>query len=215
MISHVPGPWAAWARLAELAGVTHPSPPGRSVPIDHFVGMYEAKTDPWDNATKWSDQRKYAVTMASLTRERYRRCYEPGCAVGHLTRLLAERCDEILAVDAVPEAVRTATAAVRDFPHVVVERAILPADLPDGTFDLIVIGDLLYYLSAADLDGLLTGLRDRLEPDGEIVAVHYRDRGGATYDGAHVHEALKNGLETVIHHDDEWFVLDVLKLRRY
>ena len=50
--------------------VTHtqgePSPPDQSVPLGHFVGMYEAKTDPWDNATKWSDQRKYAVTMASL-----------------------------------------------------------------------------------------------------------------------------------------------------
>jgi SAM-dependent methyltransferase len=176
--------------------------------------MYEAKTDPWDNATKWSDQRKYAVTTASLTRERYRRCYEPGCAVGLLTRLLAPRCDEILAVDAVPEAVRTAAAAVRDFPHVTVQRAVLPADLPGGTFDLIVVGDLLYYLSAGDLDELLTGLIERLEPDGELVAVHYRDPSGSTYDGAHVHELLRQRLETVIHHDDEWFVLDVLKFRR-
>jgi SAM-dependent methyltransferase len=176
--------------------------------------MYEAKTDPWDNATKWSDQRKYAVTTASLTRERYRRCYEPGCAVGLLTRLLAPRCDEILAVDAVPEAVRTAAAAVRDFPHVTVQRAVLPADLPGGTFDLIVVGDLLYYLSAGDLDELLTGLIERLDPDGEIVAVHYRDPSGGTYDGAHVHELLRQRLETVIHHDDEWFVLDVLKFRR-
>ncbi|WP_433382163.1 class I SAM-dependent DNA methyltransferase [Actinoplanes sp. CA-142083] len=189
-----------------------PRPPDRSVSLDHFVGMYEAKTDPWDNASKWSDQRKYAVTMASLPRERYRRCYEPGCAVGLLTRLLAPRCDEILAVDAVPEAVRTAAEAVRDFPHVTVERAILPADLPSGTFDLIVIGDLLYYLSADDLNDLLTGLRARLEPGGEIVAVHYRDRSGETWDGAHAHSVLAElGLESVIHHDDEWFVLDVWK----
>ena len=174
--------------------------------------MYEAKTDPWDNATKWSDQRKYAVTMASLLRPRYRRGYEPGCAVGLLTRLLAPRCDQLLAVDAVPDAVRQAADAVREFPHVAVERAILPADLPSGAFDLIVVGDLLYYLSASDLDEVLTGLLDRLEPGGEIVAVHYRDRSGATYDGAHVHRALADrGLANVIHHEDEWFVLDVLK----
>ena len=193
-----------------------PSPPDRSVSLDHFIGMYEAKTDPWDNATKWSDQRKYAVTMASLPRPRYRRAYEPGCAVGLLTRLLAPRCDELLAVDAVPEAVRQAAAAVSDFPHVTVERAILPADLPAGTFDLIVVGDLLYYLSAGDLDALLRGLSERLEPGGEIVAMHYRDREGATWDGADVHAALaaRPGLEGVVHHDDEWFVLDVLKLRR-
>jgi len=203
-----------------IPGVTRaqgdPSPPDRSVSLDHFVGMYEAKTDPWDNATKWSDQRKYAVTLASLLRPRYRRAYEPGCAVGLLTRQLAPRCDELLAVDAVPEAVRQAAAAVSDFSHVTVERAILPADLPAGTFDLIVVGDLLYYLSAGDLDELLRGLSDRLEAGGEIVAMHYRDRSGATWDGAHVHAALAAlpGLESAVHHDDEWFVLDVLKLRR-
>ena len=193
-----------------------PSPPDQSVPIDHFVGMYEAKTDPWDNASKWSDQRKYAVTMASLLRPRYGRAYEPGCAVGLLTRQLAPRCDELLAVDAVPEAVRQAAEAVSEFAHVTVEQAILPADLPAGTFDLIVVGDLLYYLSAGDLEALLDGLLERLAPGGEIVAVHYRDRGGATWDGAHVHDALaaRRGLMSTVHHDDEWFVLDVLKLRR-
>jgi len=193
-----------------------PSPPDRSVSLDHFIGMYEAKTDPWDNATKWSDQRKYAVTMASLLRSHYGRAYEPGCAVGHLTRLLAPRCDELLAVDAVPDAVRQASAAVSEFPHVTVEQAILPADLPAGTFDLIVIGDLLYYLFGDDLDALLHGLPGLLEPGGEIVAMHYRDRSGATWDGAHVHDALAAlpGLESAVHHDDEWFVLDVLKLRR-
>jgi SAM-dependent methyltransferase len=193
-----------------------PSPPDQSVSLNHFVGMYEAKPDPWDNATKWSDQRKYAVTMASLLRSRYRRAYEPGCAVGLLTRQLAPRCDELLAVDAVPEAVRQAAEAVRDFAHVTVEQAILPADLPAGFFDLIVIGDLLYYLSAGDLAALLKGLVDRLEPGGEMVAMHYRDRSGATWDGAHVHDALAAlpGLQSAVRHDDEWFVLDVLKLRR-
>jgi SAM-dependent methyltransferase len=193
-----------------------PSPPDRSVSLDHFTGMYEAKPDPWDNATKWSDQRKYAVALASLPRARYRRAYEPGCAVGLFTRQLAPRCDELLAVDAVPEAVRQAAAAVGELPHVTVEQAVLPADLPAGTFDLIVIGDLLYYLSAGDLAELLAGLAARLEPGGEVVAMHYRDRAGTTWDGAHVHEALAAlpRLDRVVRHDDEWFVLDVLRRRR-
>jgi len=191
-------------------------PPATSVSLDHFTGLYEAKDDPWDLATKWHDRRKYAVTMASLPRERYRRAYEPGCSVGLLTRLLAPRCDEILAVDCVPEAVVSAAAEVREFPHVTVGTAMLPADLPDGTFDLIVIGDLLYYLSGADLDALLDGLVARLEPGGDIVSVHFRDRvNPGNYDGFNVHEALagRGGLERVVRHEDEWFVLDVLRVR--
>jgi trans-aconitate methyltransferase len=185
-----------------------------TVSDDYFTGLYLAKDDPWDLATKWHDQRKYAVTVASLPRPRYRRCYEPGCSIGLLTRMLAPRCDEILAVDSIESAVRQAADAVRDFPHVQVRRATLPAEMPDGRYDLIVIGDLLYYLSTDDLDVLLDGLIDRLEPDGDIVAVHFRDRQhGGNYDGFNVHAALagRPGLERRVHHEDEWFLLDVLR----
>jgi predicted TPR repeat methyltransferase len=176
--------------------------------------MYLAKTDPWDVATSWHNRRKYAVTMASLPRERYRRAYEPGCSIGLLTRLLAARCDEILAVDCVDEAVETAREQVREFPHVRVAAAMLPAGLPDATFDLVVVGDLLYYLSAGDLETLLDGLVQRLEPGGDIVSVHFRDQQtGGNYDGFQVHAALADhpGLERRVHHEDEWFLLDVLR----
>ncbi|GAA3927759.1 SAM-dependent methyltransferase [Actinoplanes auranticolor] len=189
-------------------------PPTATVSQEHFIGMYLAKTDPWDVATSWHNRRKYAVTMAGLPRERYRSAYEPGCSIGLLTRMLAERCDQILAVDCVDEAVVSAREEVREFPHARVESAMLPAGLPDATFDLIVIGDLLYYLSADDLEALLDGLVQRLEPDGDIVSVHFRDRqSGGNYDGFSVHEALaaRPGLERRIHHEDEWFLLDVLR----
>ena len=188
-------------------------PPAASVTQEHFDNLYLAKDDPWDLATKWHDQRKYAITVASLPRPAYRRCYEPGCSIGLLTRLLAPRCDEILAVDSVESAVRQTREAVREFPHVRAERAGLPTDLPGGTFDLIVIGDLLYYLSAADLDATLDGLIDRLEPGGDIVAVHFRDREGGNYDGFNVHAALveRPGLERLVHHEDEWFLLDIVR----
>lgn len=188
--------------------------PQASVSEDHFVNLYLAKDDPWDVATKWHDQRKYAVTMASLPRERYRRCYEPGCSIGLLTRMLAERCAEVLAVDCVEAAVQQATEVVRDLANVRVETAMLPAGLPEGTFDLVVIGDLLYYLSADDLTALLDGLVERLEPEGDLVSVHFRDRqDGGNYDGFNVHEALagRPELERRVRHEDEWFVLDVFR----
>ncbi len=180
---------------------------------EHFTNLYLAKDDPWDVATKWHDQRKYAVTLASLPRPRYRRCYEPGCSIGLLTRMLAPRCDEILAVDSVESAVLQTRENVREFPHVTTELADLPAELPDATYDLIVVGDLLYYLSAADLDATIDGLIARLEPGGDLVAVHFRDREGGNYDGFNVHATLaeRPGLERRVHHEDEWFLLDVLR----
>lgn len=190
------------------------APPETTVSLDYFTGLYLAKDDPWDIASKWHDRRKFAVTMASLPRERYERCYEPGASVGTLTRMLAGRCGEVLAVDSVPEAVDLLRQNTADLPNVRAERAELPAELPDGTFDLVVIGDLLYYLSAADLTALLDGLVQRLEPGGDLVSVHFRDReNGGNYDGFNAHAALFTtaGLTPVVHHEDEWFLLDVLR----
>jgi trans-aconitate methyltransferase len=189
-------------------------PPEATVSLDYFTGLYLAKDDPWDLATKWHDRRKYAVTVASLPQERYRRCYEPGASIGLLTRMLAARCDEVLAVDSVPEAVVTARANLADLSNVTVERANLPAEMPDGAFDLIVIGDLLYYLSASDLDLLLDGLIERLEPGGDIVSVHFSNRAeGGNYDGFNAHARLagRPGLDRVVHHEDEWFLLDAFR----
>jgi SAM-dependent methyltransferase len=202
-----------WHNLVVTRAPGDAEPPAVSVSDEHFENLYLAKDDPWDNATKWSDLRKYAVTVASLPRERYRRAYEPGCAVGVLTRMLAGRCAEVLAVDSVAAAVSQARDAVRDLPHVRVERAALPRDLPDGTFDLVVIGDLLYYLSAADQEALLDGVVERLDPGGDLVSVHFRDRDGGGYDGFNAHATLtaRPGLDHLVHHDDEWFVLDVLR----
>ncbi|GAB2578401.1 methyltransferase [Paractinoplanes abujensis] len=189
-------------------------PPADTVSLEHFNGLYEAKDDPWDVAVSWHNQRKYAVTVASLPRERYRRCYEPGASIGLLTRLLAARCDEVLAVDSVPAAVAQARETVKDLPHVRVECANLPAELPSSVFDLIVVGDLLYYFSAADLAAALDGFVQLLEPDGDLVSVHFRDRGnGGNYDGFQVSAALSavEGLTRVVRHEDEWFVLDVFR----
>jgi trans-aconitate methyltransferase len=182
------------------------------VSLDYFDGLYMAKDDPWDLATKWHDRRKYAVTVASLPRERYRRCYEPGASIGLLTRFLAPRCDEVLATDAIESAVVQGREIVRDLPNVAFVRATLPAEMPSGTFDLIVIGDLLYYLSAGDLTATVDGLLERLEAGGDLVSVHFRDReNSGNYDGFNAHSAVgeRPGLTPVVHHEDEWFVLDV------
>ncbi|WP_229071180.1 SAM-dependent methyltransferase [Actinoplanes sp. DH11] len=187
--------------------------PETTVSLDYFTGLYMAKDDPWDVATKWHNQRKYAVTLASLPRERYRSCYEPGASIGLFTRMLAPRCDAILATDSVEEAVAQAAVNTAGLPNVTVQRAMVPAEMPTGTFDLVVIGDLLYYLSAADLEAFLAGVQQRLEPGGDLVCLHFRDRENSNWDGFNVHEAVaaRPGLDHVVRHEDEWFLLDVFR----
>ncbi|WP_120727213.1 class I SAM-dependent methyltransferase [Streptomyces hundungensis] len=135
--------------------------------------MYRGAADPWHLAERWYERRKYDLTVAALPQERYRRAFEPACSVGELTRRLAARCDTVLACDRVAGAVRTAQQRTSDLPQVTVRQMTVPAQWPEGTFDLIVLSEVLYYLDSATLQSVLDHTVAALEPGGTLATVHW------------------------------------------
>ncbi len=183
---------------------------------DYFDGLYALDADPWRLATTEYELRKYATTVAAVP-GRPRRAFEPGCSVGVLTEMLAGRCDELLAQDLSAVAVRTARARVAAHPHVRVEVGRVPADWPDGTLDLVVLSELLYYLSPEDRSRTVDLALESLAPDGHLLAVHWRHPfAEAPTDGDAVHEALRadERWDVVRSHDDPDHRLDLLTPRR-
>ncbi|ESP99175.1 Methyltransferase [Streptomyces sp. GBA 94-10 4N24] len=144
-----------------------------STPESYFTGMYADAPDPWRLADRWYEHRKYTLTLASLPRRRYRRAFEPGCSVGVLTRMLAGRCEEVVAADRVAAAVEEAAARTADLPHVRVRRMAVPEEWPEGSFDLVVLSELLYYFDDERLDRVLANTVRSLEPGGTLVTVHW------------------------------------------
>lgn len=140
----------------------------------YFERMYAHSRDPWSLATRWYDRRKYDLTLAALPRRRYRSGFEPACSIGILSEGLAQRCDALLCGDLIPEAVEQTRRRLAGRPHVRVERQALPGQWPRETFDLIVLSEVLYYFTDAELSTVLDRARDSLEPGGDLVAVHWR-----------------------------------------
>lgn len=140
-------------------------------PLD-FEGLHARGPDPWGVTSRWYEQRKYALTMAMLPRARYARGFEPGCSIGGLTELLAQRCDEVLATDISSSALTAARARVVA-KHVRFRRASIE-DWPDGQIDLILISELAYYLSGPQWAAVLRRARQTLPPGGHLVSVHWR-----------------------------------------
>ncbi len=62
------------------------------LPDAYFDRMYAGTEDPWQLSTRWYEQRKYAITLGLLPQRHYRHGFEPGCSIGTLTALLAQRC---------------------------------------------------------------------------------------------------------------------------
>jgi trans-aconitate methyltransferase len=177
---------------------------------DYFQRIYDASDDPWGFATRWYEQRKYALTLAALPRERYARAFEPGCSFGVLSEQLATRCDELLAIEPVPEVAERAARRLARFDHVSVETGAIPELWPNGRFDLIVLSEVLYYLTADGAAELLERLARSTETGAHVLAVHYR--GVTDYplsgDAAHALLHASRLLKPIGKYEEELFLLE-------
>jgi SAM-dependent methyltransferase len=142
-------------------------------PRSYFDGRYAESDDPWEFETSWYEQRKYALTLAVLPKTRYRYAVEPGCSNGVLTRLLAPRCDRLVAFDFVPMIVEAARRRVEGMGNVSVLNQEYPHFWPAGRGDLVVWSEVAYYLTSDDADVAIDGLARWLEPGGHLLSVHY------------------------------------------
>jgi SAM-dependent methyltransferase len=178
----------------------------------YFDAMYAASDDPWGFGERWYERRKYAISLAQLPVERYRRAFEPGCSIGVFTRMLAARCDALLSCDFAAAAVRAAAARTADLPHVRVEHREIPGQWPAGRFDLVVLSEILYYFGDHDLEQVLKSAAASLEPEGTLLAVHWRypvaeyPRSG---DDAHHALGAQPGLARLASHAEPDFLAEV------
>ena len=147
------------------------------LPDDYFDQMYSRSTDPWELATRWYEQRKYAITVALLPCQRYRHAFEPGCSIGVLTALLTQRCTRVTATDvaaaALENASRRLTEAGRS-DQVTLLRRSMDDPWPPGPFDLVVLSEVGYYLSSVELRAILDRELPKLTTGATVVAAHWR-----------------------------------------
>ena len=174
---------------------------------EYFEGLYAESGDPWDFETSEYEQHKYARTLSVLGEHTFRRALEAGASIGVFTEMLADRCDELLAVDVSERAVEAARRRLSGRGHVRVERRTLPEEMPEGPFNLIVASEVLYYFPREEMLAVLHGFERELARGGSLLAVHWR-RETKTYpmQGDEVHELLAQNTrlqnkETIIEPD--------------
>lgn len=188
-----------------------------SVQKDYFDDVYSGAADPFRLNDNWYEERKYALTVASLPRASYRRGLEPGCSIGILTEKLATRCEQLVSTDVVEAALASARSRVSSDSVTFVEWS-LTGDwdvVSEGdTFDLIVLSEVGYYLDEADLRAAARSAVDRLEEGGTLLAVHWR-HPVADYPltGDQVHDVLvrTEGLIRLGGYVDEDVILEVFE----
>lgn len=178
---------------------------------EYFRDMYDGDDDPWGFDRRWYERRKYALSLAALPEPRYACAFEPGCANGALTELLAPRCDRLVATDLVPEVAERARRRLVGQPHVTVDCAAFPAWWPDEPIDLLVLSEIAYYLSEPGREVAGAELRRRVAPGGDVLAVHYTGETDYPMRGCEVASWLDRvpGLARVVTYLDDSFELGV------
>jgi SAM-dependent methyltransferase len=145
----------------------------QSLPASYFEALYAADPDPWKFRSSDYETAKYAATLAALPRPRYSQALEIGCSIGVLTRMLAPRCDRLLALDGSARALADARRHCADLPQAVFEQREIPRQWPRGRFDLILFSEILYYLDEEDLARVAAQTLRALRPGGEVLLVHW------------------------------------------
>ncbi len=156
----------------------------------YFDEMYRGDPDPWEFGSSWYEERKYALTMAALPDRRYRSAFEPGCSIGVLTSLLAERCDQLLATDIVPGVVASARERCRALPQVRCELRAIPEEWPTGPFDLVVLSEIAYYFDLTTLNGIMARALATCSATATFVGVHWRGTTNYPLSGDQAHEII-------------------------
>jgi SAM-dependent methyltransferase len=147
-----------------------------------FEQAYSAGRDPWASA----DQRyryqavKYRSLMSLLPKgRRFARALDLGSGVGVLSLALADVADDVLGLDIAQSAVDRATlrAGGRHGVRFAQGDASNLSRSLDGSFDLVVIADTIYYLDAVDdmsLKAMACRVADLLAPGGIcLMANHF------------------------------------------
>jgi 2-polyprenyl-3-methyl-5-hydroxy-6-metoxy-1,4-benzoquinol methylase len=144
-----------------------------SIPDSYFEALYAQEADPWGFSTSDYEFDKYTATLNALGTRRITRALEVGCSIGVFTQALAPHCDRVLAIDVAERALIRARTRCQDFKGVEFRKMRVPAAWPEGDFDLIILSEVLYYLTPTDIERIARQSVASLSPLGRIMLVHW------------------------------------------
>lgn len=142
----------------------------------HFQRIYAASKDPWNYKNSDYERAKRDAAIMALSGRRFRSALEAGCSIGLLTHRLADCCDQLLGVDFIDEALAEARVTCGTQPWVSFRNVQIPLGWPEGQFDLIVLSEVLYFLSPEDSLRLVALCKHSLAADGVVLLVNWLDK---------------------------------------
>lgn len=146
----------------------------RPITLTGFDEKFRDDGDPWSTFTDADEAAKRRAILHAMGAGPWGRVLELGAGNGSNSAAIAPRA---LRLDAT-EATATGTALVADAiagtTRARALRLAVPAPLPRARYDIVVVAELLYYLSPRDMAKTARDVASALRPGGRLVLAHHR-----------------------------------------
>lgn len=171
--------------------------------------VFGRRADPFKYSNDPYELKRLAAMEQALGKGKFKRALEVGCAEGHFSQRLVRRCEAVVCLDISEIALSRAKKAA---PQAEFVRADIRSYEPSGQFDLIVLGDVLYYLDKpgvrAEFERTFDRVKSWLAPGGTLLLAHaFATPGEREHRGHFTSRFVEKGLtlveQSVIEPDDK------------
>mgnify|MGYP000846291725 FL=1 len=178
----------------------------------HFENLYRQKQDPWNYEHSHFEREKYLKTLQAIPEEA-ETIWEIGCGEGVFTQLLLEKGKRVRGVDISPTALSRARERLKDFgDRVHLQKLDIVREDIEGTFDLILASEILYYLGGKDvLQPLEEKFFRHLRPFGYLLLCHFYPSGKIIHNLYQENHRFYKVFEEVTYHPNRDYIITLLK----
>lgn len=124
------------------------------------------------------------AAIALVRDRRYERCLDVGTGLGYYAERAALFCDDVVGMDISARAVAQARKKLAYLHNVSFRTGNLRTTLPQDSYDLIMLGDVLYYLGDVrfpeEFKGVIKNIRTALRRGGRILMTNHVSQGRTT-----------------------------------
>jgi len=178
----------------------------------HFEELYRKKPDPWNYESYEFEKEKYLKTLLTIPND-VKTIWEVGSSEGVFTQILLEHGKEVFGVDISETALQRARERLTKYGDKIrLQKLDITQEDIDGTFDLIIASEILYYLGGKNvLFPLEEKFYRHLRPGGYLLLCHFYPSGKIIHDIYRENKRFQEVSEEVTHHPHRDYIITLFK----